>query len=170
MAVQKFLSMVAGAWSEVTALVTSAGAGDAGKVVALGTDGKLDSSVMPTGIAADVKVLPASEALSAGQLVNIYDSGAGVEKCRKADCSNGRRAHGFVLAPVNQDANATVYLPGNTITGLTTKTPGAPQFLSPAGAMSETAPSTAGYICQEIGNAESATEVAFNPMKPVTLA
>ncbi|HCE43892.1 MAG TPA: hypothetical protein DET40_10125 [Lentisphaeria bacterium] len=170
MAANKYIAWVAGSLSEVVATVTSTGVSMANKIVALDATGKLDSSLMPTGISAEVKVLVASEALSARNLVNIWND-TGTEKARKADASNGRRANGFVLEAVNQGANATVYLEG-TITGLSSKTPGAPQYLSAdaAGTMVETPDATAGEISQEVGVAVSATEVSFEPQQPVTIA
>jgi len=38
------------------ATVVSTGVGEAGDILALGPDGKIDESVLPTGIGADVKV------------------------------------------------------------------------------------------------------------------
>lgn len=57
----------------VNSKTTSAGSGDAGKLPALDAQGKLDDSFMPTGIAADVATVTTSEALSAGDFVNIYN-------------------------------------------------------------------------------------------------
>ena len=46
----KYLAQVAGRIKEIAALVTSAGASDAGKLVALDTAGKIDSSLIPSGL------------------------------------------------------------------------------------------------------------------------
>src|SRR5512139_3232941 len=103
MAGDKYLYNNSGVLTEKTAIQSSAGAGDAGKIPALDAGGKLHSSMMPTGTATETDDITASEALSAGDFVNIYDS-AGA-KCRKADATTaGKEAHGFVLAAVNQDA------------------------------------------------------------------
>jgi hypothetical protein len=171
MAANKYLAWVAGQIQEVVATVTSTGISMANKIVALDATGKLDGSLMPVGVSAEVKVMKASEALLIRNLVNIYDSGAGVMKCRKADASNGRRAHGFVLAAVDAEADATVYLEG-TITGLTSKTPGAAQYLSAdaAGTMIETPDAAAGELSQEVGIALSPTEVSFEAQQPITIA
>lgn len=165
---QKFLRLVNGQQVEQVSLVVSTGVSDANRVVATDGTGKLDTSLLPTGIGADVKVLPSSENLAAGDLVNVWDD-AGTSKVRKADNSNNRRAVGFVLAGVTAPANATVYLEG-TISGLTGLTPGAAVFLGTLGAATATAPSAAGSISQEIGIAVSATEVSFEPQRPVLLA
>lgn len=165
----KYLNLVAGVLTQIEALVTSAGAGDAGKLVALDGAGKLDSSVMPTGIGADTATIQASEDLAAGDVVNIHDAtGARV---RKADASNGRRVDGFVLSSVTSGQNATVYFEG-AITGLTGLTVGATYYLSgaSAGTVTSTAPSTATHIVQEVGRAVSSSRIAFEPQQPVTLA
>lgn len=166
----KYIKNNAGQLAEVEGTVTSAGAGDAGKIVALDSSGKLDNSIMPSGIGADTEVMATSENLSAGDLVNIWND-SGTRKARKADASNGRRAHGFVLAGTTSPSNATVYLSGD-ITGLTSLTPGTAYYLSgaTAGAVTDTAPSTAGYISQEIGTAVSTTAIAFEQQQPITLA
>ena len=91
---------MAGVISELEALVTSAGAGDAGKIPALDATGKLDNSLMPVGIGADSKILPASENLAAGDLVNVWND-SGTAKARKADATiAGKEANGFVLSAV----------------------------------------------------------------------
>lgn len=164
----KYLKNNSGQLAEVEATVTSAGAGDAGKIVALDAAGNLDITVMPTGIGAQTIALECSETLTAGNLINIYDA-SGTPKCRKADCSNGRRAHGFVLSGFTSATTATVYL-DDSLTGLSSLTVGVPYYLSTTGGASATAPSTSGYISQEIGVAVNATTISFEPQQPITLA
>lgn len=166
----KYIKNNAGQLAEVEALTTSAGAGSAGKIIALDSSGRIDNSMMPSGIGADTEVMASSENLSAGDLVNIWND-SGTRKARKADASNGRRAHGFVLDAVTSPANATVNLSGD-ITGLTGLTPGVAYYLSgsSAGAVTSTAPTTSGHISQEIGIAVSATAIAFEQQPPITLA
>lgn len=154
---------------EEEAKVASAGAGDAGKIPALDSSGRLDSSTMPAGVGQNTSTIPASEALSAGDMVNIYDN-AGVANVRKADNSNARRAHGFVLAPVAAAANATVYGPGDLITGLSGLTIGAEYLLGTAGAVSTAVPTATGAIVQSIGVAESDSAVRFSPKLPIKRA
>lgn len=166
MAAPKYLKNVNGVLTEQAASEISA----VEAVVATGADGKIDISFMPTGIGADTVQITASEALSGGDLVNIYNN-AGTASVRKADGSTtGKVAHGFVLAAVASAATATVYLAGlNTaVTGLT---PG-PQFLSDTtpGGSTDTAPTTAGHTVQSVGVAVSATALQFAPSDPITLA
>lgn len=165
----KYISLENGALTEVEALDTSAGGGDAGKIPALDGSGRLSSTMMPVGIGADTKSIEAGENLAAGDLVNVYDDSG--QKVRKADASNGRRAHGFVLSSVTSGQPATVYFEG-MITGLTSLTPGDTMFLSAgtAGEAADSPPSDPGDIVQEIGAAVSTTEISFEPGQPITLA
>jgi len=167
----KFLTNVSGVITEVQANVTSAGAGDAGKLVALDSTGKLDISAMPVGIGAETDIVTASEALSAGDFVNLWNS-TGI-KARKADAStSGKQAHGFVLSAVSASASATVFRVSQNNTQLTGMTPGAVQYLSNAtpGGHMETCPSATGQTVQVLGIAKSATELIFAPGPAITLA
>jgi len=167
---QKFLRLLSGVISELEALVTSAGAGDAGKIPALDATGKLDNSLMPVGIGADSKILPASENLAAGDLVNVWND-SGTAKARKADATTaGKEANGFVLSAVTLGNNATVYFDG-TDTQLSSLTPGVVYYLATtAGGVTDTPPSGSGNVLQRVGRALSATELTFEPGEPITLA
>lgn len=166
----KFLSIGTGGLEEKSAITTSGGAGDANKIVATGGDGRLHTSLMPVGIGAETKSITASETLAAGDLVNIW-SDSGTVKCRKADASNNRPAHGFVLSAANANNQATVYFEG-TITGLTGLTVGSRYYLSATtpGALSTTVPTASGQIYQVVGVAISTTELTFEPEEPIVRA
>lgn len=178
----------------VNSKTASAGAGDAGKIAALNSSGilddtiinaattgankvvkldgtgKLDSTVLPTGVGADTVSVVSSENLAAGDLVNIYNNG-GTANCRKADGSTtGKEAHGFVLAATTSPASATVYFEG-TNTQMTGMTAGR-QYLSAttAGRTVATAPTAAGQVVQIVGFATSATAINFQSGTPVVLA
>jgi hypothetical protein len=157
---EKFLKNISGNVTEHEALVTSAGAGDAGKIPALDAAGKLSDTMLPTGIAADTATIVASESLSAGSLVNIWDD-AGTPKVRLADATSlGKEAHGFVKDNFSLGANAVVYFEGSN-TGLSGLTPGK-QFLSTTpGQSTVTAPSGSGNVVQVVGFAYSATALNF---------
>lgn len=158
MSSNKFLSVVSGVKTLLTAIATSAGAGDANKIIATDGSGRIDITFMPSGVGADTLSIEASENLSAGDFINIHDvSGARV---RKADNSNTRPAHGFVLSSVTSGANATVYLSGAN-TGLTSLTPGTRYYLGTAGVATATAPSASGEIVQYLGAANSTTSLVF---------
>ena len=168
MAAKSFLRAVAGVFTEIKGVVVSAGAGNDGDLVALDATGRLDNSVMPTGIGADTKVVVTSEALAAGDWVNLWNS-TGL-KARKADATvAGKEVWGFVLASVTSGGNAAVYFEG-TNNQVSSQTVG-PVFLqTTAGTGGATVPSAAGNIVQMIGIALSATEVNFERGTPVTLS
>lgn len=152
----------------INAINTSAGAGDASKIVQLDSSGKIDMTMMPTGVGADSASITTSEAISSGDFVNIHNSTGA--KVRKADATvAGKEAHGFVLVGVGSAASATVYFEG-TNTGVSGQTPG-PVFLSTtAGQAAAAAPSGSGNVVQRIGFAISATAINFQSQPPVTLA
>lgn len=169
----KYLAIVAGKVKQIAATVTSAGAGDDGKIVALDSSGKLDTSVMPVGIGADTKALVCSEDIASGDFVNIFDS-SGTVKCRKADATSpAKEAHGFVITGGSTGATLTVYMEG-TNTSLTSLTKGVMHFLShttPGGVVEAAGISTtAGHIIQEVGVSLSATEISFEPSNTIELA
>lgn len=165
----KYLYNNAGTISEKAAITASAGAGDTGKIPGLDASGRLDNSFMPVGIGADTAVVQASEALSAGDYVNIWNS-SGSPRVRKADATTaGKEAHGFVLSAVSSGANATVYFE-STNTGVTGQTAGVVYLSTTAGAGTATPPSGSGNVVQRIGFAVSATAMNFQSGTPITLA
>lgn len=146
----------------------SSGAGDAGKVVALDAAGKLSATMMPVGFGDDIITITSSEALSAGDFVNVWNSTGA--KVRKADATtSGKEAHGFVLSAVASGAAATVYFEG-TNTSVTGQTPGPVFLATTAGQAVPTAPSAAGQIVQRVGFAVSATAINFQSNDPIVLA
>lgn len=154
--------------SLVNSVQSSAGAGDAAKVVALDSSGKLSSTMMPAGMGADSLDIVTTEVIAAGAFCNIWNSTG--TKVRNADASNGREAHCFTITGGGSGATITCYFE-TTNTAVTSKTPGATQFLAATpGAATETAPSTAGQIVQRLGVATSATTINFEPQPPITLA
>ncbi len=168
---QKFLALIAGKISEVVALVTSAGAADAGKMPCLDSTGRLDQSVMPSGIGASTKTLTAFEALAAGDFVNEFLD-AGVLKVRKADATAaGKEADGYVLSAVTLGGAATVYPPSGSNTQLTSLTVGSTYYLgTTAGGVTSTAPSGAGNVIQKLGKAVTTTELIVSANDPYYLA
>lgn len=170
MAGNLYLTVLNGIKTLVAALQTSAGAGDAGKLVALDPTGKISDTMMPVGIGAETAVIAVSESLAAGDWVNIYGSSGA--KCRKADATTaGKEAHGFVLAAVNFPGEATVYgisQMNNQLSGLT---PGEMYWLSTTAGqgVATTPPSASGNVVQRLGKAVSATEIVFSPDDPIVI-
>lgn len=171
MAGQKYLKLSSGRIAEQASADASAGAGDAGKIVALDSSGRIDNSMMPVGIGADTASVVASESLSAGDFVNIWNN-TGVANVRKADASTtGKEAHGFVLDAFSSSQNATVYFEGRN-TALTSLTPGTRMYLSAstAGQATATPPSAAGNVVQFLGNAITDTSLTFEATDGVVVA
>jgi len=158
-----------GGIKEENGLHTSSGAGDSGKIIETDATGRIDSSILPVGIGDDAALLEASENLSAGDFINIWNDG-GTAKVRKADATtNGMICKGFVLSAVTTGNDAKVYFEG-TNTQLSGMTPGSVIFLSTtAGAKTETVPSATGNIVQRLGVAISDTELTFESQQPIEL-
>lgn len=173
MAGQKFMTLVSGVRTLLSAIQTTAGAGDAGKILAANAAGKLDESFLPDGIGASVQIVSASEALVAGDFVNLWND-SGTLKARKADATNGRAAHGFVKVSVASSADASMYWLDGTNTELSGLTVGARYYLGAAGVATSvpydpTNPANAGYYHQYLGLAVSATELATEDSPIVVL-
>jgi hypothetical protein len=169
MAGNAFLNLVNGVITMVRGLQVSAGVGSAGAIPALNSQGQIDITMLPTGVGPDTTSIVASEALSAGALVNVW-ANAGVVSVRNADNSAaGKPAHGFVLTAFSSAATALVYFYGNNnaVTGLT---PGATQYLGTVGATVSVAPTAAGAVCQQVGEATAAGNLNFDPQYAITLA
>jgi hypothetical protein len=148
---------------------TSAGAGDAGKLAALDSAGKLSSTMMPVGIGVDSLTLTTSEVIAAGDFVNIWNSTGA--KVRKADAAtSGKEAHGFVLVGAGSGASVDVFFEGTNTAATGTPTAGV-VFLSAStpGQPTNTAPSASGNVVQRIGFATSSTSVNFQSNDPIVL-
>lgn len=147
-----------GGFDEVTPKTISAGATDAGKLFVPGSDGKWDESLLPNTDGA--RALMASEALSAGDFVNVFED-EGTPKLRRADASSiATRAHGFVKSAAAEGETVKFYESGPAA-GFSGLTVGAIYFLSGANAGEPVAvaPTTTGHIAQVVGVAMSATEI-----------
>lgn len=145
----------------------------ADSVVVTGADGKISSTFFPTDFAKDIvdTYSTGPEALVAGDLVNVYND-SGTARVRKADASNGRDAHGFVLSSYGANISGTVvvYFEGNN-TSMSGMTVGK-QWLSATqpGKTTTTPPSGVGHLVQVVGFASSATNMNFQCTNPFYLA
>lgn len=154
---------------QVEATTTSAGAGDAGEIVALNGSGKVDITMMPSGVGTPTQSETAGENLSAGDFVyyNTSDS----NKIYKADADAiAKAAVGYVLSSASTSAAVTVYFEGinDQLTGLTK---GLNYYVSAtAGGVTTTKPSTPGQIVQHVGVAISTTAIAFKQTLPLEVA
>lgn len=195
MAAPRFLANILGRIKMVATIATSAGAGDAEKVPStnasgvldptllnaattgpnkipiLDGSGRLDPSTLPNGVGQDALALVASEALSAGDVVNVWLD-TGTAKMRKADpTAEGKEATGFVTSAVASGVSGTMFFEGR-VTGKSGLTIGSRYYLDTAtpGGITLTAPTTAGNVVQFVGTAVSATSLDFEPGEPITVA
>lgn len=162
MPTQKFITLKNGQKQVETALTESTGNNDAGKIIALNTEGKVDPSMLPES-QETADILATTENLSAGDFINIYDD-SGKASVRLADNSNGRIAHGFVKASASAGANVSVYTLGLTNANLSSLVIGSRCYLGTAGKaiqtpLNESLASNKGYISQYLGIAKSAQEI-----------
>jgi len=168
------LQLVSGVVQRIVANITSVGAGDSGKLVQLDASGKLDTSVLPAAalVGAEDYVLTASEAISAGDLINVYDN-AGTPNIRKADATDSTKPPmGFAPSAITALATGTVRLGNGVISGLTGLTTGSRYYLSAAtpGAITLTPPATVGNVIYAVGRAKSPTEFTYvDDTTPVVL-
>lgn len=165
----RFLDILNGVLTQINPISTSVGVGDANKIPQTSASGKLDMTLMPAEITAQAKTYPASEDLTAGDLVNIWVD-SGTTKVRKASGTSSRVAVAYTNSGVVTGATSTVYTEGFN-TNLSGLTPGGLCWLGAAGAVTQTPPvSGSGGVSQIVGTALSATEMEFEPNDPVTLA
>ena len=160
MATTKFLGVDTDGSIMNVACASTGGATDANKVPQLDAIGRLSTGMMPIGIGQDTLSIPATENLSAGDFVNIYDN-AGAVSVRKADnATTTKYANGYVKLAVTSGATAVVYMEGgnDTLTGLAT---GTRYYLGVTGGFTTTPPTAAGSIIQPLGIAISTTVLRF---------
>lgn len=172
-----YIALVLGKLKEIAGTVTSTGAPDAGKIPALDGTGKLDISLMPTGVGAEVVVAASKESIAIGAYVNLVLDG-GVIKVQNADATNNAKpANGFVQDIITHpDPAVTVYLLGVRNSNHVGLTIGTKYFLSkaiPGGVVdaATVATYTTGNICQELGIATLTTELlTFNNINYIEIA
>lgn len=162
----KFLKVgTTGFPTEESAVNTSAGAGDSGKIPELDAGGKLSSTMMPAGFGSDSTTATAAETIAAGDMIYLNASG----QILKADANAiAKAAIAFAQSGITNAASGTISFEG-TLTGLSGLTPGAPYFLSAAtpGLITLTPPTGAADIVQPVGTAISATALSFEAGTPI---
>lgn len=118
-------------------------------------------TIAATFSAADVLTFTgtAAEALTAGRFVNLNASGA----VQHADASStSKLAHGFVLSSYASGATNVLVYYGDENTALSGLTSGDTYYLSTAGQVTSTPPTTANYVVQQLGTARNATTLLVN--------
>jgi len=155
-------NVVDGKWNQTVWDEDTLGFRDATKI----TTGVLDGSLIaPNSIERsmmDADTVQAVEALTAGDLVNIYDTGTyfGVRRASAA-IGSGFPAHGFVLDDCALGGMVHVYSSGFNDQIKTVLAPGV-QFLSVnAGQCDESPPQAVGCLVQRVGFATSQFKLNF---------
>lgn len=164
----KFLSWVTGRVTEVQPVASSAGAGDAGKMIQLDSNGLLDSSLMPSGIGADQKSGTSNGTITIRDLCYVETAGT---IARASAAAAGNQCIGWATSSVATANPVIIQLEGK-ISGLSGLTPGARYFLSdvtPGGLLIAPGPTGAGKLAQYVGTAVSATELDFEPDDAILL-
>lgn len=101
----------------------------------------------------------ATEALTAGRFVNLDASG----EVQHADCSStSKLAHGFVLSSYSDGATDVRVYYGAANNQLSGMTLGDTYYLSTAGQVTSSPPTTNSYVVQQLGTAKSATLLLVN--------
>lgn len=151
----------------VEAAASSSGAADQDRVVKTGADGRIDSTLLPSGLGDESKTVIASEALTAGDFVNIFNDlsgGApGVTSVRRANATAaGSEAVGYVLNNFAAGEDATVFFEGEN-TALTGIVPNTTYFLSTTvpGGVTDTPAMATGNIVQQLGTGCSTTSIIY---------
>lgn len=163
MPAQAFLALNSGVPTVVQPGTTGGGT-DANKIPALDANGKMTSAMLPTGVGDDVLSVVASESLSAGAFVNLWNN-AGALNVRNADASvQTKPADGFVISAFSSSATAAVYMRGQN-TGVSGLTLGSAYNLSTSspGGVQTTVASVAGQLHQPLGKANAAGNLVFDP-------
>lgn len=161
MAGDKYLQIgSSGRPQEVVSVNSSAGAGDANKIVALNSSGQIDSTMLPE---IPTFTVTASETLAAGDLINLWND-TGTLKMRKADnTSTAKRADGYIESAVTSGNPGTPTVGGGLVSGLSGLTIAADYYLGTNGGVTTTPPTATGTIVQYVGRGKSATELVFVP-------
>lgn len=164
----KFLAWVSGRTTEVQPVTTSAGVGDASKMIQLDANGLLDASLMPSGIVPDQITANANGSITARDLVYVEAAGT---IARASAAAAGNEAIGWATSSVTTGQPVTVQLEGK-IVGLSGLTAGSRYFLSdvtPGGLLVSPGPTGAGKLAQYVGTAMSSTVLTFEPDTAVLL-
>lgn len=165
----KFISWISGRLTEVQPITTSAGAGDASKMIQTDSSGLIDASLMPSGIVPDQFAGTSNGAITAKDL--CYVEAAGTIARATAASPTPQQCIGWATSSVATGQPVTIQLEGK-ITGLAGLTVGARYFLSdvsPGGLLVAPGPTGAGKYAQWVGTAVSATVLNFEPDDAILL-
>ena len=117
----------------------------------------ITGSIILSSASAFFPIVTASEALTAGDFVNM--AGGGIRRASSTDTT--RQAHGFVTESYSTGNSVVVFYSGLN-TGVTGLTVGSRYFLGTSGGETLTPPTTAGQLSQEVGVAVTSTALLVN--------
>ena len=158
----------------IESINSSAGSGDADKIVSTDSSGRLGNSLLPSGAGQASQMFVATEAIEANKMINIYfgvHESTGKNLCRKADNSNNRPIHGYVKEAYAENASAEVFFDGVINFGATF-TPGNKGFLGIDGSVLTTSldpDTTTGKTFQVAGTFVDDDAMLFDPGEPIQL-
>ncbi len=145
-----------------SAIASSTGASDAGKIVKLNESGLIDATMLGSAPSAT-----AGEAITSGDLVYLYND-SGTVKLAKADASaaNGSKRAMAIAVTSGQSGSPVSYVTN----GLATRTthgygaPGTQLYLSAAapGDCASAPPSSSGYLVQAVGVVKDDNTIQFS--------
>lgn len=161
----KFLNITSGRTKQEDAINSSAGAGDAGKLIKLDAAGLLDSTFIPEFEDKHVDVV-LDENVGIGDVVQAFDDG-GTLKVRKASAASGaplKPMHGWMEeAGVAAETKKVHFGNGPMVRTAHGFTPGNTLWLSTtAGLLTATPPSGTGQIVQLVGRAIDVNTIMVN--------
>ena len=148
----------------VSAISSSAGAGDAGKILETDSNGLIDPSFLPAGLGDQTGTANAATGgVTAGDFIYINGSG---EVAPADNTSVSTAAIGYVLASATAGNPVTYYRWGvNTSAVIAANTEA---FLGTAGGFVTTPPAFAvGTICQSLGKSDVANSLTFEYNAPI---
>lgn len=159
---------VTGVVTETEGTVSGGTNTQAGDLVALDSTGRLDPTILPSGIGSDTYSGTAGEGLAAGDFVYIKSDGT-VWKASAA--AMGADSVAFVLSSSSTGQPALIYFEGRN-TALTGLTPGLRYYLSDstAGALTATPVVGLGKRHQFLGKAVTSTSLSFEADDSILLA
>ena len=172
---QNFFSWVSGKPSLVSPIITSAGAGDQYKIPATDAVGRLSSTFMPIGVAADQVTALAGATLAQYDIVDLWLDTA-VLTARKADAGTNKYvAKGFVpdAGGITSAQTGQIQFEGTiTVSGPLDMTKMIFSDMATPGGWTQTPPvpvTDTGKMIQKLGFPVSATQWFFQPENPIYL-
>lgn len=144
-------------FSATASFALNAGGGGSGTGFPFSGSAVITGSIILSSASAFFPIVTASEALTAGDFVNM--AAGGIRRASNNDTT--KQAHGFVTESYSTGNSVVVFYSGLN-TGVTGLTIGSRYFLGTSGGETLTPPTTAGQLSQEVGVAVTSTALLVN--------